>query len=138
MERLFDDLVRFCNVESLPPLVQAALAHAQFETIHPFIDGNGRTRRALVPVILRRRSIAPDYVPPISVVLAADKGRYSEGLVAFREGRENEWLETFSVAAARAAELAASYLMQVQHVQGEWKERLRGIVKREDARRTER
>ena len=55
VEELLADLVRFCNDESLPPLAQAALAHAQFETIHPFIDGNGRTGRALVQVILRRR-----------------------------------------------------------------------------------
>lgn len=131
--RLLGDLVRFCNDESLPPLAQAALAHAQFETIHPFADGNGRTGRALVQVILRRRGIAPDYVPPISIVLAADRGRYIEGLVAFREGHENEWLESFAVAAARAAELAASYLVRVQQLQADWKERLRGIVKRQDA-----
>jgi Fic family protein len=131
--RLLADLVAFCNDESLPPLAQSALAHAQFETIHPFTDGNGRTGRALVQVILRRRGIAPDYVPPISVVLAANKSRYIAGLVAFREGREDEWLEIFAVAAARAAELAAAYLMQVQELQVEWRERLRGIVKREDA-----
>jgi len=133
VERLLDDLVQFCNDESLPPLVQAGFAHAQFETIHPFVDGNGRTGRALVQVILRRRRIAADYVPPISIVLAADKGRYIEGLVAFREGRESDWLEPFAIAAARAAELAASYLVQVQQLQAEWRERLRGIVKREDA-----
>jgi Fic family protein len=130
---LLDDLVRFSNDESLPPLAQAAFAHAQFETIHPFDDGNGRTGRALVQVILRRRRIAPDYVPPISVVLAADKGRYIDGLTAFRESRENEWLEMFAVATTRAAELATSYMTQVQTLQEEWKERLQGIVKRKDA-----
>jgi len=124
IERLLADLVRFCNDESLPPLAQAALAHAQFETIHPFIDGNGRTGRALVQVILRRRGLAPDYVPPISVVLAADKSRYIEGLVAFREGREDEWLETFALASTRAAELAASYLVEVQKLQDVWRESL--------------
>jgi hypothetical protein len=86
-----------------------------------------------VQVVLRRRGIAPDYVPPISVVLAAEKGRYIEGLTAFRESRENEWLETFAVAAARAAELAADYLKQIQQLQGDWRSRLAGIVKREDA-----
>ena len=124
VEGLLADLVRFCNDESLPPLAQAALAHAQFETIHPFIDGNGRTGRALVQVILRRRSLAPEYVPPISVVLAADKGRYIEGLVAFREGRENDWLRTFALASTRAAELAAAYLIEVQQLQESWRERL--------------
>ena len=64
------------NDVALPPLVQAAIAHAQFETIHPFADGNGRTGRALVQVVLRRRGLTPAFVPPISVVLARDKDRY--------------------------------------------------------------
>ena len=133
IDRLLVDLVRFCNDESLPPLAQAALAHAQFETIHPFIDGNGRTGRALVQVILRRRSLAPEYVPPISVVLAADKPRYIEGLVAFREGREDEWLEIFAHASTRAAELAASYLVEVQKLQDVWRKSLAAQGTRSDS-----
>src|SRR5665648_229225 len=66
------DLCRFCNDDSLPAVVQAALAHAQFETIHPFIDGNGRTGRALIHLTLRRRGLAPRVLPPVSLVLAAD------------------------------------------------------------------
>jgi Fic family protein len=122
--RLLDDLAEFCNRETLPPLAQAALAHAQFETIHPFEDGNGRTGRALVQVLLRRRAIAPDYVPPISIVLAADKQRYIDGLVAFRLGEENDWLQVFAEAAARAAELAAGYLVRVQELQQSWRDQL--------------
>lgn len=130
---LLDDLIRFCNAETLPPLAQAALAHAQFETIHPFIDGNGRTGRALVQVLLRRRGLAPDYVPPISVVLAADKERYIGGLVAFREAREDDWLATFAGAAARAADLAATYLVRVQELQETWREQLGSLGVRADA-----
>jgi Fic family protein len=130
---LLADLVRFCNDETLPPLVQAALAHAQFETIHPFVDGNGRTGRALVQVLLRRRGLAPEYVPPISIVLAADKGRYIEGLISFRDGRENEWLENFGDAAARAAELARGYLIRVQELQATWREELKVLGVRADA-----
>ena len=130
---LLDDLVAFCNDTALSPLVQAAYAHVQFETIHPFIDGNGRTGRALVQVILRRRGLAPQYVPPISVVLAADKDSYVSGLVAFRERRENEWLAVFAEGAARAAELASSYLVRVQELQGLWRQRLGELGVRSDA-----
>ncbi|WP_201295193.1 MULTISPECIES: Fic family protein [Nocardia] len=52
---LMEDLISFCNSDDLPAVAQAAIAHAQFETIHPFIDGNGRTGRALIHLILRRR-----------------------------------------------------------------------------------
>ncbi len=83
---LLTDLCDAINDNLLPPLVQAALVHAQFETIHPFEDGNGRTGRALIHVVLRRREIASAYMPPISIVLAGAKSRYIKGLTDFREG----------------------------------------------------
>jgi Fic family protein len=84
VDPLLTDLCETINDDLLPPLVQAALVHAQFETIHPFYDGNGRTGRALIHVVLRRRGVTPAYVPPISVALAAAKGRYIDGLTKFR------------------------------------------------------
>ena len=122
---LLDDLCRFCNDETLPPLVQAAVAHAQFETIHPFEDGNGRTGRALVQVILRRRGLAPAFVPPISVVLARDKNHYIKGLTLFREDRIPEWIEIFGTAGAQAARLAGRYTRRVADLQDRWKRQLR-------------
>jgi Fic family protein len=121
---LLDDLIAFCSEETLPPLVQAAVAHAQFETVHPFDDGNGRTGRALVQVILRRRGLAPAYVPPISVVLARDRDGYIRGLAAFREERDAEWLTLFAIAAARAADVAGRYLTDVAALKERWRERL--------------
>src|SRR5256885_1845595 len=55
---LMEDLCAFCTSETLPAVAQAAIAHAQFETIHPFADGNGRTGRALIQLVLRRRGLA--------------------------------------------------------------------------------
>jgi len=122
---LIDDLCHFCNKEDLPPLVQAAIAHAQFETIHPFEDGNGRVGRALVQVLLRRRGLAPAFVPPISVVLARNKGRYIRGLTLFREDRLDEWLGIFASAAAQAATLAVRYADRVARLQDRWRKQLR-------------
>lgn len=122
---LISDLCGFCNKDDLPPLVQAAIAHAQFETIHPFEDGTGRTGRALVQVLLRRRGLAPAFVPPISVALARDKGRYIRGLTLFREDRIAEWLEIFGVAAAQAATLAVRYVDLVAELQDRWRTQLR-------------
>ncbi|MEJ2579679.1 MAG: Fic family protein [Kineosporiaceae bacterium] len=123
---LLTDLCAFIDEQQLPPLVQAGLVHAQFETIHPFMDGNGRTGRALIHVVLRRRGLAPAYVPPISVVLAATRGDYIQGLTAFREGDVDAWLLHFAAATARAAGLAKAYLDAVHRLQERWREQLRG------------
>ena len=58
----------------------------------------------MIHVVLRRRGLAPSYVPPVSVVLARDKERYIAGLTDYREGRMAEWVETFAVACARRRE----------------------------------
>ncbi|HSL58843.1 MAG TPA: Fic family protein [Acidimicrobiales bacterium] len=122
---LLADLCEFCNSDHLPPLIHAAVAHAQFETIHPFEDGNGRTGRALIHVLLRRRGLAPSYVPPISVVLAANKNRYIDGLAQYRNGDLDGWIEHFAVAAAQAASLADRYLRRVRDLQETWRLQLR-------------
>jgi Fic family protein len=125
LDRLLNNLCIFMNDVALPPLLQAAIAHAQFETIHPFEDGNGRTGRALVQVVLRRRGLTPAFVPPISVVLARDKDRYLRGLTLFREDQVADWIELFAAATAEAATLAAHYANRVRELQDRWRERLR-------------
>lgn len=96
VQTLLDDLVRFVGLDDLPAVAQAAIAHAQFETIHPFGDGNGRTGRCLIHVVLRRRGITPAIAPPVSVVLATNARRYIAGLVDFREGRVADWIGYFA------------------------------------------
>jgi Fic family protein len=127
VDRLLGDLTAFVNDGTLPPLVQAAIAHAQFETIHPFEDGNGRTGRALVQVVLRRRRLAPAFVPPISVVLARDKDRYLRGLELFRGDGLAEWIELFAAATALAAQLAGHYAQRVRGLQERWRDQLRAV-----------
>lgn len=125
VRRLLEDLCGFCNDDTLPTLVQAAIAHAHFETIHPFADGNGRTGRALIHVILRRRGLAPTFVPPISVILAREKQRYIEGLNLFRADHIPEWLAIFADAASRSASLALRYTAQAAELQERWRGKLR-------------
>ena len=81
---LLDDLLAFCNDDSLPALAQAAVAHAQFETVHPFVDGNGRAGRVLLHLVLRRRGVALRVLPPVSLVLATWSRDYVDGLTATR------------------------------------------------------
>jgi len=122
--RLLDDLCEAINDERLSPLVQAALVHAQFETIHPFDDGNGRTGRALIHVVFKRRGLAPKYLPPISVALAAAKDRYIAGLTGFRGDGAEAWIEHFAGATVRSTQLAESYLQTVAALSEDWRARL--------------
>ena len=136
---LLEDLCSFCNDDSLPAVVQAAIAHAQFETIHPFIDGNGRTGRALVHVVLRRRGLAPRLLPPVSLVLATWSASYVERLTATRyRGRAdsaaahdgiNRWIGTFAAACRRSVDDATSFEERVAEVQERWRADL-GRVRR--------
>jgi Fic family protein len=83
---LLDDLVAFSNRDDVEPITQAAIAHAQFESIHPFTDGNGRIGRALIGAILRRRGVTPHTVLPVASALAADTTHYFSLLTAYRSG----------------------------------------------------
>ena len=125
VDRLLADLCHAMNDETLSPLVQAALVHAQFETIHPFEDGNGRTGRALVHVLFRRRGLAPRFVPPISVVFARDKRTYIDGLTLFRGDGVAEWIARFAAATVTAARLARTYVGAVTELCDRWRKELR-------------
>ena len=121
--RLVDDLVTYCNRDDIPPLVQAAVAHAQFETIHPFSDGNGRVGRCLVHVLLRRRRLSVQYVPPISVVLATNARAYIAGLTDFREGDVEGWVSLFCAAGRISVDGVDRLVAAFAELRDEWLER---------------
>ncbi|NJD27062.1 MAG: Fic family protein [Chloroflexi bacterium] len=123
IERLMGDLLAFVNRDDLPGVAQAAIAHAQFETIHPFLDGNGRVGRCLIHVVLRRRGVAPRFVPPVSVVLAARASQYITGLVGFREGRVSEWCASFAGACRRASQVSTELATEIAKLGADWYER---------------
>jgi Fic family protein len=123
VEGLMNDLVAFVNRDDLPGVAQAAIAHAQFETIHPFLDGNGRVGRCLIHVVLRRRGIAPRFVPPVSVVLAARANQYITGLVGYREGRISEWCASFGGACEQASQVSTALAGAIAKLQVDWYER---------------
>jgi Fic family protein len=117
------DLVGFMNRTDLPGVAQAAIAHAQFETIHPFVDGNGRVGRCLIHALLRRRGIAPRFVPPVSIVLAARANAYVDGLVGFRTGRISEWCASFAAACEHAATRSIERSAAIAALRIRWVER---------------
>lgn len=119
---LLDDLCAFCNREDLPAVIQAAIGHVQFETIHPFGDGNGRVGRALILIILRRRRISLRYLPPVSLALAGEADRYIAGLTSWRDGYEADWYTVFTEAVYRAATGAGEFAERVAELQRRWVE----------------
>lgn len=96
------DLVAFIASHQEAPLIAAALAHAQFETIHPFTDGNGRTGRALVHAMLRDSQVARLATVPMSAGLLGDTASYFAALTAYRDGDANPVVSAFAQAAQRA------------------------------------
>jgi len=90
-----DDLIAFIARHDIPRLAHAALAHAQFETIHPFPDGNGRTGRALVHAQLRHARVTRHVTVPVSAGLLVDIDRYFEALTAYRHGNPAPIVERF-------------------------------------------
>ena len=139
---LMADLCEFCNQDMLPAVAQAAMAHAQFETIHPFVDGNGRTGRALIHMVLQRRGLATRLVPPISLVLATWSADYVDGLTRTRyrgdpDGQEavdgtDAWISLFAGACNRAVSDAEEYEERVRALREEWRRRL-GRVRKNSA-----
>ena len=118
---LLDDLVEFANRDDVPAVAQAAIVHAEFEGIHPFVDGNGRTGRCLVHAVLRRRGVAPTLVPPISAVLLTDRDGYYSVLADFQQrGNPIPLLYTFAGATATASRHAAGITVALRERQVEW------------------
>ncbi len=92
---LMADVIEFANRTDVDPVTQAAVAHAQFELIHPYADGNGRVGRILIAWVLTRRlNLATP--PPVSVRIATDRGGYLSGLVLFRLGQIDPWVAWFA------------------------------------------
>lgn len=99
VHELMTDLLAFTNRTDLPILAQAAIAHAQFQSIHPFTDGNGRIGRALISAILRRRGLTGRVTVPLASVLLADTGGYFDRLTDCRAGDADGFVEYVAHAA---------------------------------------
>lgn len=130
---LLEDLMAFVRESRLPVLAKAGIAHAQFETIHPFADGNGRTGRALIHLVLRAEGIVERSVPPVSLSLATHATQYVEALTAFRHtgkatstrarAAANEWLLMFATACSHATAEAARFERTAADLKVAWRDR---------------
>ncbi|MEW6751267.1 MAG: Fic family protein [Candidatus Latescibacterota bacterium] len=115
----------FLHDEALPPLVHAGLAHAQFEAIHPFLDGNGRVGRLLTTLLLVARGVLPTPLLYLSAFLEATRPEYYARLLAVTEtGAWEAWLDYFLAGVAGQAEDALDRIERIDALLSGWRGRL--------------
>jgi Fic family protein len=122
-----EDLVDYVRRDDLPVLFQAATAHAHFEVIHPFGDGNGRTGRAMVHSILRAKGILRTTTAPVSAGLLKQTEQYFASLTAYRDGDARPVVERFADAARFAASSGARLVDDLAAQVDAAREQLRGL-----------
>ena len=118
------DLVEFIDRDDVPVLAHAALSHAQFETIHPFPDGNGRVGRALVHAQLRNKGLTRNVTVPVSAGLLTDTDAYFAALTEYREGDPEPIIDAFANAALRATANGRRLIEDLHAVRQDWQSRI--------------
>lgn len=121
---LMDDLLGFLRRVDIPSALQAAIAHAQFELIHPFTDGNGRIGRALINACLRLRGVTQNVVVPAASVLVARRGEYFASLTSFKEGDAGPIVTLVTQGMVVAAQESAITAQRLEDLHGAWRSRL--------------
>jgi len=118
---------KFLHESRLPPLVTIALAHYQFEAVHPFLDGNGRVGRLLITLFLIERQILPTPLLYLSAFFEASRRDYYDGLRGVSERRAwNDWLEYFLLGVARMSEDALSRATRINQLLAQWQRKVSG------------
>ncbi len=125
--KAIEDLTVFANRTDVAPLTQAAVVHAQFETIHPYPDGNGRIGRALVYRCWAYRGLTGVVNPPISRILVENRDAYIDGLTAYRNGEVENWLGFFFEVVQSAVAYTRALGQRLEGLAQEWLGRLSGV-----------
>lgn len=118
---LIEDLVEYLNRVDVPVFVQAGIAHAQFESIHPFTDGNGRIGRALIGAVMRRRGTTRNAVVPLASGILARRDDYFDALGAYRTGDPAPIIELFARSARAAAIEAHTTIEHIRELPSRWR-----------------
>lgn len=117
-----EDLLAYIDRDNIPVLVHAAIAHAQFETIHPFADGNGRTGRALLHAHLKNKKLTRNVTVPVSAGLLADTDSYFDALTDYRDGNPIAIVEQITRASFTAVANGRHLVGDLRTVRAEWQE----------------
>lgn len=121
---LVDDVMEFSRRDDLPRLAQAAVAHAQFETVNPFTDGNGRTGRALIQSMLRGKQLTNNVTVPVSAGLLTDTRAYHSALTSYRMGDFAPIIRLTADASFVAIDNARTLVEEVKAIQDMWRRKV--------------
>lgn len=138
---LLEDLIVYLRGEGHPPMLQAAVAHVQFETVHPFGDGNGRAGRAVLYGVLKHRCVPGGMMPPVSLALSRNRDAYLDALAEFQtyvgdadHPRRSEaltrWLEVLADAVQKSSAAVVRYRQAIGTLQNHWRAAVGGRKKR--------
>lgn len=127
IEPAMEDLVRFMRRTDIPALAHIALSHAQFETIHPFVDGNGRTGRAISQMMLRNKKLTTYTTVPISAGILINTPAYFAALTAFRQGDAGPIIQVFCDATRYACGSGKKLVSDLNEQLFDSRERLNGV-----------
>ena len=120
VQACLEDLVAFGAREDVPPIAKAALFHAQFETIHPFTDGNGRTGRALLHRMLAADEVLLYTMLPVSAGLLHDVERYMDALDMYHDGAIEPIIECLADALELSIVIGARIASDVDEILAGW------------------
>ncbi len=121
------DVVDFMRRDDLSALIQVAIAHAQFETIHPFTDGNGRTGRAIAHALLRSKGLVSQTTAPISAGLLVNTESYFAALTDYRNGDAGPIIRRFADASRYAAVTGINLVDALQEQLAASEDKLNGL-----------
>ncbi len=115
-----EDLVEFGARENIPSIAKAAIFHAQFEAIHPFTDGNGRTGRTLLHRMLARDEVLLHTMLPVSAGLLHDVEHYMDALDAYHDGAVEPIVECLADALELSVVIGSRIASDVDEILAEW------------------
>lgn len=121
---LLGDFVLFCKRDDIHPIAKAAIAHAQFETLHPFVDGNGRTGRTLLHKILRDEDVLSHATLPVSAGLLHNISAYMDAIAAYQGGNPLAVIEQVLDALDVALMIGELVSRNLDEVFASWAERI--------------
>lgn len=131
IDEAVDDLIVFAKRADLGTIIKAAVAHAQFETIHPFVDGNGRTGRTLLHIVLRQEGALHNTAVPLSAGLLNNIDAYFDALTSYRRGSPEPIIQIICDAIGYAVVIGGGMVDRIEELLGNWRS---SIKAHQDAR----